>query len=148
MFDRAHQWSHLGLEYSLWRGFKLNFYSSMHRELFKCLLLSEWTLVICVFRGNFSSHASYQIHYVLSLSFKICRISSNGIIFIPNIYNFCVYSPPQSLFFLATGFINFVFSEVVLGFNDFSLLLSFSPLFSTSFGVQLALFFQFFKVEA
>ena len=109
VFDRAHQWSHLGLEYSLWGGFKLNFYSSVHIELFKCLLLSEWTLVICVFRGKFSFHASYQIHYVLPLSFKICRISSNGVIFIPNIYNFCVYSPPQSLFFLATGFYQLCF---------------------------------------
>lgn len=109
VFDRAHQWSHLGLKYSLWGGFKLNFYSSVHIELFKCLLLSEWTLVICVFRGKFSFHASYQIHYVLSLSFKICRISGNGVIFIPNIYNFCVYSPSQSLFFLATGFYQLCF---------------------------------------
>lgn len=47
VFDRAHQWSHLSLEYSLWGGFKLNFYS-VHIKLFKCLLLCEWTLVICV----------------------------------------------------------------------------------------------------
>ena len=101
VLDRAHQWSHLGLEYSLWGGFKLNFYSSVHIKLFKCLLLCEWTLVICVFREKFSFHASYQIHYVPPLSFKICSISSNGVIFIPNIYNFCVYSPPQSFLVLS-----------------------------------------------
>ena len=101
VFDSAHQWSHLGLEYSLWGGFKLNFYSSVHIKLFKCLLLCEWTLVICVFREKFLFHASYQIHYVPPLSFKICSISSNGVIFIPNIYNFCVYSPPQSFLVLS-----------------------------------------------
>ena len=70
-------------------------------------------------------------HYPLKSVGFLVMVSFSFLIFIISVF-IPLLSPCS---FWLQVFINFVFSDVVIGFNYFSLLSSFSPLFSTSFGV-------------